>query len=99
MWGNTSLSCLTTWLWDRNGPEDRIRFLPREGSVMEALEKAEDPFVFDPTSRAEADHYRPRFAVMNLRDPVVREYWLRRWGEARARRIYLITPVDREQSS
>ena len=30
----------------------------------------------------EADHYTPIFCVLNLRDPAVREYWLRRWREA-----------------
>ena len=35
-----------------------------------------------PSNAIEADHYTPEFAVLNLRDPVVREYLLRRWKAA-----------------
>jgi hypothetical protein len=82
MWGNTSISTLTWQFAMRHGREDRVRFLPHEGSIMEALAKSDDAFVRNPSGAVEADHYAPVFAVMNLRDPAVREYWLRRWGEA-----------------
>jgi hypothetical protein len=82
MWGNTSISTLT-WLFDqRNGSEQRIRFLPKEGAIMESLAKAAAPFVRNPSNAIEADHYTPVFAVMNLRDPVVRKYWLDHWKHA-----------------
>lgn len=83
MWGNTSVSTLTLIFDKKNGDSDRIRFLPREGSIMEALSRSADPWVRNPSGAIEADHYTPVFAVMNLRDPVVRDYWLRRWREAR----------------
>ena len=35
-----------------------------------------------PSNALEADHYAPVFAVLNLRDPAVRAYWLKRWGYA-----------------
>jgi hypothetical protein len=63
---------------DRSGESDRIRFLPREGSIMEALNR-NTSFVRNPSNAIEADHYTPVFAVLNLRDPAVRAYWLRRW--------------------
>jgi hypothetical protein len=44
-----------------------------------------DAMVRDPTGSIEADHYRPRFAVMNLRDAGVREYWLDAWRDAHDR--------------
>ena len=82
MWANTSISTLT-WIFNQpSGRPKRIDFLPKEGSIMEALDKAKEPFVHNPTHMIEADHYTPVFAVLNLRDPVVREYWLKRWGEA-----------------
>lgn len=86
MWGNTSVSSLT-FIFDLDrrldrGQPDRVRFLPREGSIMEAFEKAEQPWVRNPSNAIEADHYTPVFCVMNLRDPAVRAYWLRRWKEA-----------------
>ena len=82
MWANTSISTLS-WIFDqRNGRPGRINFLPREGSIMEALDQATDPFVRNPSNALEADHYTPVFAVLNLRDPAVRDYWLRQWGYA-----------------
>jgi hypothetical protein len=93
MWGNTSLSTLSWILDQRNGREQRIRFLPREGSIMEALAKTQSAFVRNPSNAIEADHYTPVFAVMNLRDPIVRETWLKRWKDAHDRiglgRIFL----------
>ncbi|HEY3323550.1 MAG TPA: hypothetical protein VGP72_24060 [Planctomycetota bacterium] len=82
MWGNTSVSTLT-WLFDqRSGRPNRIRFLPVEGSIMEAFKKTKSPWVRNPSNALEADHYTPVFAVMNLRDPVVRDYWLKCWKHA-----------------
>ncbi len=87
MWGNTSISVLS-WVfdWSRTPSSDpsgeRIRFLPREGSVMEALDGADAPFVRNASNAIEADHYTPIFCVLNLRDAAVRDYWLRRWGAA-----------------
>ncbi len=82
MWANTSISTLT-WMFDnRNGAEQRVKFLPKEGSIMEALGKAEAPFVRNPSNAIEADHYTPVFAAMNLRDPAVRKYWLESWRRA-----------------
>jgi len=82
MWGNTSVSTLTVIFNMRNGRQKRIDFLPKEGSIMEALKDAKEPWVRNPTRMIESDHYTPVFAVMNLRDPVVRDYWLKRWGYA-----------------
>lgn len=82
MWGNTSLSTLTPIFHNRNGRPKGIQFLPREGSIMEALEQAEEPWVRNPSNAIEADHYTPVFAVLNLRDPVVRDYWHRAWKAA-----------------
>jgi hypothetical protein len=81
MWGNTAISTLTLMFDNRSGESDRIRFLPREGSIMEALDR-NTSFVRNPSNAIEADHYTPVFAVLNLRDPAVRAYWLRRWGAA-----------------
>ena len=82
MWGNTALSTLTWLFSQRNGREANIRFLPEEDSIMAALKDAADPFVRTPSNALEADHYAPVFAVLNLRDPAVRAYWLKRWGYA-----------------
>lgn len=83
MWGNTSLSTLTPMFWNRNGSSDRIEFLPREGSAMDALSAARDPWVRNASGAIEADHYTPVFAVMNLREPAVRKFWLDRWEALR----------------
>jgi hypothetical protein len=91
MWGNTALSTLS-WIFanrERPGtggpPPDRIDFLPHEGSIMETLRTADDPFVRNPSGAIEADHYTPVFAVLNLRDKTVRDYWLSCWRAARER--------------
>ena len=47
---------------------------------MEALGKAKRPFVINSYGAIEADHYTTSFCVLNLRDPVVRDYWLTAWG-------------------
>jgi hypothetical protein len=49
---------------------------------MEALGRAQDMFVHSPSYAIEADHYAPAFAVLNLRDPVVHDYWLQCWRAA-----------------
>jgi hypothetical protein len=85
MWGNTALSTLALILDSRNGRPKRIDFPPRAGSIMEALERAEAPWVRTPSNAIEADHYTPVFAVLNLREPAVRAYWHARWQEAHDR--------------
>ena len=82
MWGNTSISALTPLFRWRNGRADRIRFLPTENSIDSMLKEAKAPFVRNPSNAIEADHYTPAFCVLNLRDPAVRAYWLKRWKEA-----------------
>lgn len=82
MWGNTSISSLSHIFNMRNAPEQRVRFLPKEGSIMEALEKTPNAFVRNPSNAIEADHYTPVFCVLNLRDPAVREYWNKSWKYA-----------------
>lgn len=91
MWGNTALSTLA-WIFanrERPGtggpPPGRIDFLPHEGSIMETLKTAGDPFVRNPSGAIESDHYTPVFAVLNLRDKTVRDYWLSCWRAARER--------------
>ena len=81
MWANTAISTLNLLLDSRVGNSERIRFRPREGSIMEALDR-NTSFVRNASNAIEADHYAPEFAVLNLRDPAVREYWLRRWKVA-----------------
>jgi hypothetical protein len=81
MWGNNSISAITERFSHRNGPEGRIDFLPLEDSIMEAIEGS-DPFVRNPSGAIEADHYTPRFCVLNLRSQAVRDYWLKQWKYA-----------------
>ena len=81
MWGNTAISSLAVKCSHRNGPPQRIDFLPLEGSIMDALKEAETPFVRNPFGAREADHYSPSFCQLNLRDPVVRGYWHSCWRE------------------
>lgn len=79
MWGNTAISTLTERFWHRNGTPKRIDYLPREGSIMAALQTSARPFVLNSYGAIEADHYTPVFCALNLRDPVVRSYWLTAW--------------------
>jgi hypothetical protein len=81
MWGNTAISTLNLLFDKRIGDAGRIQFLPREGSIMEVLDR-DKSFVRNAANAIEADHYAPEFAVLNLRDPIVRDYWLRRWKVA-----------------
>jgi hypothetical protein len=83
MWGNTALSTVGLKLHDRNGPKGCIDFLPEEGSAHEALKNARAPYVRTTANHIECDHYSPVFAVMNLRDPAVIDYWMRSWAYAR----------------
>ncbi|HEY4966814.1 MAG TPA: hypothetical protein VII28_10460 [Puia sp.] len=82
MWGNTALSSLTEMFQWHDGKEKGIRFLPKQGSIEEVLKKSKDPWVRNPSNAIEGDHYTPRFAVMNLRDPDIREYWMTQWKYA-----------------
>lgn len=88
MWANTALSSLTPILANRGSDGDpdagRVRFLPMAGSAMEAFEKSPAVFIRNPSNAIEADHYSPLFCGLNLRDDVVRNYWLQQWGKARA---------------
>ena len=81
MWANTAISTLNLLFEKPGGDNARIRFLRREGSIMEALDRSKS-FVRNASNAIEADHYAPEFAVLNLRDAAVREYWLRRWKAA-----------------
>ncbi len=81
MWANTAISTLDLLFGNRMDHSARIQFLPREGSIMEALDR-KTSFVRNASNAIEADHYAPEFAVLNLRDRAVREYWLRRWKDA-----------------
>lgn len=83
MWANTAISTLSIILDKRNGHPKRVDFPPREGGIMEALAKAEAPFVRNPSGAIEADHYTPVFAQLNLRDETVRAYWLQCWRHLR----------------
>ncbi len=85
MWGNTALSTLTYIFAMRDHDQQRIDFLPIEGSVVEVLRRAEDPWVRNAFGAIEADHYTPVFAQLNLRDPDIRAYWMRQWGDAHDR--------------
>ena len=82
MWGNTALSTLTYITAMRDHDPQRIHFLPIEGSVIEVLRRAKDPWVRNAFGGLEADHYTPVFAQLNLRDPDIHAYWMRQWGKA-----------------
>ncbi len=85
MWANTSYSTLTT-IFDTDrerGFKGKLTPLPREGSVMEVVHKAAQPWVRNPSGAIEADHYAPVFACANLRDPDMVAYWHLRWREAK----------------
>lgn len=94
MWGNTALSTLT-WIFNNekaDAHQGRIRFLPKQGSVMEAYEspvaisgqnraegRAPHAFIRNPAGHIESDHYTPVFACTNLRDAAVTAYWHASW--------------------
>jgi len=85
MWGNTSVSTLTV-IFDcisrHTGDANRIRFRDQKDSIAEAFAATKDPWVRNPSNAIEADHYTPVFAVMNLRDQVVHDYWVKCWSYA-----------------
>ena len=83
MWGNTAVSTFGLKAWDQTASSDRLSPLPIEGSVMEMIRQADDPFVRNPAGHMEADHYAPVFAQLNLRDESVRKYWHKAWTYAR----------------
>ncbi len=86
MWGNTSLSTISSLLLgespDSADLPSRIRLRPAADSPAQTVFRTPQAWVRDPSGSIEADHYRPRFAVMNLRDPGVRKYWLDAWRHA-----------------
>ncbi len=82
MWGNTALSTLTYIFAMRDHDPQRINFLPEEGSIVEVLRRAQDPWVRNAFGALEADHYTPVFAQLNLRDPAIRAYWMQQWTHA-----------------
>jgi hypothetical protein len=82
MWGNTSISTTTERFSHRTGDASRIDFLPLEGSVMDAVGRDPDAFIHNPSGAIEADHYTPRFCVLNLRSQAVRDYWIKQWKYA-----------------
>ena len=81
MWNNTALSNVVVLLDGCDPKSNRIKPLPRQDSIMEAINR-DTGFVRNPSNAVEADHYTPLFAVLNLRDKAVHDYFLRRWQEA-----------------
>ena len=79
MWGNTAISTLTERFRERDGRKKGIEFLPAKGTIMEVLNKSKSPFIRNASNAIEADHYTPRFCVLNLRDQDIRKYWLKQW--------------------
>lgn len=79
MWGNTAISTITERFMHQDGREKGIKFLPYKGSIMEVIDKSEDPFVRNPSNAIEADHYTPRFCALNLRDKNIKAYWMKQW--------------------
>jgi len=86
MWGNTAISNLVLLLAKTNG-ERKIDYPLPQGpdSILEAVRAARTPWLHNPTGGAEADHYHATFAVLNLRDPVIRDYWMRSWKKLKER--------------
>ena len=79
MWGNTAISTITERFMHHQGKSQRIKFLPYKGSIMEVIDKAKSPFIRNASNAIEADHYTPRFCVLNLRDNDIRAYWIQQW--------------------
>lgn len=79
MWGNTAISTLTERFMHRDGKQKRINFLSSENSIAEVIRNAKEPFVLNLSNAIEADHYTPRFCVLNLRDETILSYWLKQW--------------------
>ncbi len=82
MWGNTAISLLVLLLEKANGRRKLDIPVPNgPDSILEAVHRAENPWVLNPAGGKEADHYHSVFAVLNLRDPVIRSYWMRCWNK------------------
>lgn len=79
MWGNTAISTITERFMHHQGRAKGIKFLPYTGSIMEVIDKAEAPFIRNPSNAIEADHYTPRFCALNLRDKDIHDYWMKQW--------------------
>jgi len=79
MWGNTAISTLAERFMHHEGRKKGIEFLPYKDSIMEVIHKAEAPFIRNASNAIEADHYTPRFCVLNLRDKDIRTYWMKQW--------------------
>ncbi len=79
MWGNTALSTTVQLFKDRQSKKKGIDFLPYQGSIMEAIDRAEEPYVHTPSKAIDPDNYHPRFLCINLRDITMREYWMKQW--------------------
>ena len=62
MWGNTGISTLNLLFDNRIGDSDRIRFLPREGSIMEELDRS-DKF------RAQSHRMRSTLTITRRNSP------------------------------
>ena len=82
MWGNTSISTLSVIFRQRQHEVARLHHLPKEGNIGELLDRTPEALVLNPSGAIEADHYTPVFAVLNLRNPAVREYWRQAWQAA-----------------
>lgn len=88
MWGNTAISTISSLFypydgkagWDENTRPLTLK--PSKDSVAWKFLSSKAAFVRDATGSHEADHYRPRFALMNLRDESVRQYWMESWTYA-----------------
>jgi hypothetical protein len=90
MWGNTAISLLPLQLAKTNGRKKIDVPLPDgPDSILNTVRRAARPWVLNQTGGMEADHYHSSFAVLNLRDPHIRDYWLRCW-----RRLKETTGID-----
>lgn len=86
MWANTALSTMSRLFYGQDIDADtvptQLKLLPEENSPALQTFRSPQAWVRDPSGSVEADHYRPRFAVMNLRDPGVWQYWFDAWQHA-----------------
>ena len=81
MWGNTAISSLVEMFsYQEEKPTERLHRLPVKGSIMEVVQKAKMPWIRNGANHIEADHYAPRFLVLNMRDPDIYAYWMRCWS-------------------
>lgn len=86
MWCNTAFSTINPLLYGgkKNAdPEGLFGFTcGKEDTAVSALGEETDAFICMPNGKPDADHYTPRFACLNLRNPSVHSYWMRRWKYA-----------------